>query len=202
MMVWHEPQKEKGGVKNEKIRSFYAPISETIARQRAVAFLTQAGYRQLPDFSGYLHFKRGSIIGTLSNFNPTRWACAANVRITSEASSSEINVKTKITNDPFEKRFAEELLTAEFSRLEAAVTTNEFNTFDVGDLKRRIASYVYRVVGLFAGFLISVVLGIIAGMLALTTLNISPLTASAIGTGVFLILVAICLVAWGRQKKH
>ena len=184
------------------IRSFYAPISETIARQRAVAFLTQAGYRQLPDFSGYLHFKRGSIIGTLSNFNPTQWACAANVRVTSEASLSEINVETKITNDPFEKRFAEELLAAEFSRLEAAVTTNEFNTFDIGNLRKRIASYVYRIMGLFAGFIISMVLGIIAGIFALATLNIPPLAASAIGAGVLLILVAICLVAWGRQKKR
>ena len=184
------------------IRSFYAPISETIARQRAVAFFTQSGYRQLPDSGGYLHFKRGSIIGTLSNFNPTRWTCAANVRVTSEASLSEINMETKITNDPFEKCFAEELLTAEFSRLEAAVTTNEFNTLDVGDLRKKIASYVYRIVGLFAGFLISVVLGIIAGLFALTTLNISTLATSAIGAGVFLILTAICLVAWGRQKKH
>jgi hypothetical protein len=176
-------------------RSFYAPISETAARERVVAFLTQAGYSQLPDFGGHLHFKRGSIIGTLSNFNPTRWACAVDVRVTSEeTSSSEINVETEIINDPFEKRFAEELLTAEFSRLEAAVTTNEFNILDVSDLRKRIASHVYRVVGLFAGFVISIVLGTFAGMFALTELNISPLAASAIGIGVFSILVVIALV--------
>jgi hypothetical protein len=182
--------------------SFYAPISETIACQRATAFLTQSGYIQLPDSRGYLHFKRGSIIGTLSNFNPTRWACAVDVRVTSESSMSEINVETKITNDPVEKRFADELLTAELSRLEAAVTTNEFNTFDASDLRKRIASFVYRVVGLFAGFIISVVLGIIASMFALTKLNVSLLAASAIGAGLFLILVAICLVAWVRQKNN
>jgi hypothetical protein len=181
-------------------RSFYAPIPETIARQRAVSFITQAGYRQLPDFSGYLRFKRGSILGTLSNFNPTRWACAANVRVTSEAGLSKVNVETKITNDPFEKRFAVELLTAELSRLEVAVTTNEFNTFDVGDLRKRIASNVYRIVGLFAGIIISAVLGIFAGIFALATLNVSPLAASAIGAGVFSILVALCLVA--RRPAH
>lgn len=183
-------------------RSFSAPISENVARQRAVDFLAQAGYTQLLNSGGSLHFCRGSIIGTLSSFNPTRWACTVNVRVTSEASLSEIDVETIITNDPFEKRFAEELLTSEFSRLEAAVTANEFNTFDASDVRKRIASYVYRVVGLFAGFIISVVLGVIAGMFALTTLNIPPLAASAIGVGFFLILVTICLVAWGRQKKH
>jgi hypothetical protein len=183
-------------------RSFCAPIAETIARQRAVAFLTQAGYRQLPDSNCCLRFKRGSIIGTLSHFNPTRWACTVDVRVTSQAGQSAINVETKITNDPFEKRFAEELLTAEFNLLEAAVTTDEFSTLNIADLRRRIAAYVYRVVGLFAGFIISVVLGVIAGMLALTKLNISPLSASAIGIGVFVILVAICLIVWGRQRKH
>jgi hypothetical protein len=69
-------------------------------------------------------------------------------------------------------------------------------------LRKRIASFVYRVVGLFAGFIISVVLSIIAGMFALTKLNVSLLAASAIGAGLFLILVAICLVAWVRQKNN
>jgi hypothetical protein len=183
-------------------RSFHAPISEAIACQRVIAFFTQSGYRQLPDSRGYLHFKRGSIIGALSNFNPTRWACETDILITSESSMSEINVETKITNDPVEKRFAEELLTAELSRLEAAITINEFNTFDASDLRKRIASFVYRVVGLFAGFIISAVLGIIAGMFALIKLNVSLLAASAIGAGVFLIFVAICLVAWVRKKNN
>jgi hypothetical protein len=181
-------------------RSFYAPITEAIARERAVTFLFQAGYRQLPDFNGYLRFKRGSILGALSNFNPTRWACAASVRVTSEAGLSKVNVETKITSDPFEKRFAAELLTAELNRLEAAVATNEFNIFHVGDLRKRIASHVYRVVGLFAGILISAVLGIFAGIFALAKFNLSPLAASAIGAGVFSILVALCLVA--RRPAH
>jgi len=184
------------------IHSFNAPISETIARQRAVDFFVQVGYKQLPDSDGCLHFKRGSIIGTLSNFNPKSWACVVNVRLTSGTGSSEINVETKITADPFEKHFAEELLTTEFDRLEAAVTTDEFNTFDVGDLRRRIAAHVYHIVGLFAGFIITVFLGFIAGTFTLTTLNISPLSVSAIGAGIFVILAAICLVVWGRHKKH
>jgi hypothetical protein len=184
------------------VRSFYAPIPEAIARQRAVAFLSQADYRQIPDSSGYLHFKRGSIIGTLSNFNPIRWACTVNISITKKTNLSEINVETEVTNDPIEKRFAEELLTTEFSRLEAAVTTNEFNTFNVSDLRKRIASFVYRIVGLFAGFMLSIVLGIIAGMLAFTRLNVSLFSASAISVGIFLILAAICLVVWVKQKKQ
>ena len=182
--------------------SISAPISENLARERTIAFFIQTGCEQLPDSDGCLHFKRGSIIGTLSNFNPKSWACVVNVRLTSGTGSSEINVETKITADPFEKRFAEELLTTELSRLEAAVTNDEFNTFDVGDLRRRIAAHVYHIVGLFAGFIISVFLGFIAGTFTLTTLNISPLSASAIGAGVFVILAAICLVVWGRQKKH
>jgi hypothetical protein len=183
-------------------RSFSAPVPEATALQRITGFLTQAGYRQIPDSSGYLHFKRGSIIGSLSNFNPTRWACAASVRLTSQAGLSEINAEIKITSDPFEKRFAEELLTAEFSRLETAVTTNEFKNFDASDWKKRIASYVYRVVGLFAGLLVSMVLGIVAGMLALNKLNMSSFIAAVIGAGVCLILAAICFFAWRRQKKH
>ena len=148
-------------IKMKVIRSLSLPISETIARQRTITFFTQAGYRQLPELSGDIYFKRGSIFGTISNFNPTHWACTAKVSVKSENSLSEINVETKITNDPFEKRFAEELLTDEFIQLKAAIATNEFNILDVSDLKKRIASHVYRVVGLFAGLIILVVLGII-----------------------------------------
>ena len=124
-----------------------------------------------------------------------------NVQVTSDTGMSKINVENQITNDPFEKRFAEELLTAEFILLEAAVSKNEFNVFDVGDLKKRIASHVYRIVGLFAGFILSLVLGIITGIFTLNKLSISSLAASLIGAGVFLALMAICLVAWRRQKK-
>lgn len=182
-------------------RSFYTPISEAVACQRAVTFLTRVGYKQLIDSSNYLHFKRGSIIGTISNFNPTKWACTMNVRVTSETGMSKINIEAQIANDPFEKRFAEELFTAEFNLLDAAVTTNEFNIFDVVDLRKRIASHVYRVVGLFGSFILSLVLGIITGIFTLTTLSISPLAASLIGAGVFLAMGAICLSVWRRQKK-
>jgi hypothetical protein len=143
------------------IRNFHSPVSETIARQRALTFFTQAGYRQLPDCESCLKFKRGSVFGTISNFNPTQWACTANISIKSKANLSEINVETTITTDPLEKRFAVELMNEEFIRLEAAITTNEFNTFDIRYLKKRIASHVYRVVGLFAGLIILLVIGII-----------------------------------------
>ena len=126
----------------------------------------------------------------------------ATVRVKSENSLTETNIEIEITNDPFEKRFAEELLTGEFIRLEAAITTNEFNIFDVGDLKKRISSFVYRVMGLCAGFIISSVLGINVGMSVITSLNVSVLYAWVIGAGLFLILVAICLVAWVKQKKQ
>jgi hypothetical protein len=184
------------------IRPFSAQILEPVAGQRVVTFLTQAGYKQLSDSGGSLHFKRGSIIGTIFNFDPKKWACAVDVSLTSEPGSSEINVEAKITNDPFENSLAEELLTAEFNLLETACTAGEFNTFDAFDLRRRIAAYVYRVVGLFAGFIISAILGVIMGTFVLTKFAISTLAASAIGAGVFAILVAICLVMWTRQEGH
>ena len=128
------------------VRSFSVPVSETIVRERAVTFLTQAGYRQQPDSSGYLHFKRGSNIGALFNFNPQKWACDVHVRIKSEGSSSEINMEAEISTDPTEKRFAEELVTAEFSLLEAAITMNEFKTYNVSWLKKenRCSRLSYR----------------------------------------------------------
>ena len=184
------------------VRSFPAPIAEAIVCERIVAFFTQFGYRQLADFSGCLHFQRGSIMGTLSSFNPIRWASSVNVRVTSDTGTSTINVEIQITHDPFEKRFAEEMLTAEFAALKAAVITNEFNIFDVSDLRKRIAAYVYRVVGLFAGYMLSLVLGILTGMFIFTQFNISSLAASVIGAGIFLVLITICLIVWRRQKKN
>jgi hypothetical protein len=114
---------------------------------------------------------------------------------------SKINVETQIAHDPLEKRFAEELSAAEFSLLEAAVTNNEFKTVNVNDLRKSIASHVYRIVGLFGGFLLAVVLGIIIGMFIYTRLNLSALASSAIGAGVFLAGVIICLIVWRRQTK-
>ena len=183
------------------VRSFPAPVSETVVSERAVTCLTQAGYNKQPDSSGDLHFRRGYIIGALANFNPQKWACDVYIRIKSEESSSEIKVEAEIFTDPTEKRFGEELLTAELSLLEAAVTLNEFKTYDVSALKKRITAHVYRTVGIFASFIFSIILVIAAGLFAYTRLDISILVASVIGAGVLLLLTAIFLVLWGKQKK-
>jgi hypothetical protein len=183
------------------VRSFFAPISEVIVRERFVTFLTEADYRQQPDSNGYLHFRRGSKIGELFNFNPQRWACDVHVYIKSEESSSEINMEAEISTDPTEKGFAEELVTAEFSLLEAAIITNEFKTYNVNALKKRIAAHVYRIVGIFTSFTFSIILGIIAGLFTYIKLNLSMFGASAIGAGVLLLLIAIFLVLWREQKK-
>ena len=90
--------------------------------------------------------------------NPTKWACTAAINIKSEGTSSQINTTAEISTDPTEKHFAEELLTEEFRLLEIAVTTNEFNTFDVSDLKKRIAGHVSRIVLVSAALMISAVL--------------------------------------------
>jgi hypothetical protein len=183
------------------VRSFSATVSETIVRERAIIFLTQAGYGQRPDSSGYLYFKRGSNIGTLSNFNPQHWACELHLRIKPEGSLSEINVEGEISTDPTEKHFAEELLTAEFSLLEAAITTNEFKTFDISELKKKIKSHVYRIVGIFTSFMFSIILGIVVGLFTSIDLDISILGASVIGAGVLLLMFTIFLVLWRKQKK-
>jgi hypothetical protein len=184
------------------VRSFSVPVSATVVRERAITCLTQAGYRQQPDSGGYLNFKRGSNIGTLFNFNPQRWACNVHVRIKSEESSSGINMEAEISTDPTEKRFAEELVSAEFSLLEAAITMNEFKTYNVSALKKRIAAHVYRTVGIFTSFMFSIILGIIAGLFTYIKLNMSMFGASAIGVGVALLMAAIFLVLWGKQKKN
>jgi hypothetical protein len=183
-------------------RTFEAPITEAFARERIITFFTRAGYRQLPDSGGGLHFKRGSIIGTFSNFNPTKWACSANIGIKSETTSSQISLEYEISTDPTEKDFGEELLTAELSRLEDAVTTNEFNIFDVSDLKKRITSRVFHVVIIFAALILAVIIGIVAGFFASINLNIPTLGSAAIGTGIFLILAAVSLIILRRQKQR
>ena len=183
------------------VRSFSAPVSEVVVRERAKTFLTQAGYRQQPDSDSYLHFKRGSNIGALSNFNPQKWACAVYVRLKSKGNSSEIDVEAEISTDPTEKRFAEELITAEFNLLEAAVTLNEFKTYDVSALKKKIAAHFYRVVGIFTSFMFSVILGIVAGLFIYVKFNFSEFAASAIGAGILLLMAAIFLILWRKQKK-
>ena len=182
-------------------RTFSAPVPEPETRQRAAAFLTQAGYRQSSDSGGVLHFRRGSLLGTLTNFDPTRWASEVNLRISDHAGECEIIVDAAIANDPFEKHFAEELLTAEFGLLKAALATGKVGTLDVRDLRRRISSHVYHVVGLFGGFILSVVLGIAASTFALARLDVAPPAAWGIGAGLFLVLAGICLVAWRRASR-
>jgi hypothetical protein len=183
------------------VRSFLAPISEVIVRERFVTFLTEADYRQQPDSNGYLHFRRGSNVGAISSFNPRKWAAEVYIRIKSEGNSSEIYVKVKMSSDPTEKRFAEELLTAEFDLLEAAVTLGEFKTYDVSALKKKIATHFYRVVGIFASFIFSVILGVVAGLFIYVNFNFSEFAASATGAGILLLMAAIFLILWRKQKK-
>ena len=184
------------------IHSFNVQLTENVARERVAAFFSQSGFKQLPGSGSGLYFKRGSIWGTLSSFNPTKWACTVNIDVKSEDISCQISVGYEISNDPTEKDFAEELLTAEFSRLEAAVTTNEFNIFDVRDLKKRITSRVSHFVVIFAALILAVIIGIIAGFFASINLNIPTLGSAVIGTGIFLILAAFSLIILRRQKQR
>jgi hypothetical protein len=106
-----------------------------------------------------------------------------------------------MSSDPTEKRFAEELLTAEFDLLEAAVTLGEFKTYDVSALKKKIAAHFYRVVGIFASFIFSVILGVVAGLFICVNFNFSEFAASATGAGILLLMEAIFLILWRKQKK-
>ena len=114
---------------------------------------------------------------------------------------SEINIEAEISTDPTEKRFAEELITAEFSLLEAAITLNEFKTYYVSGLKKKIAAHVYHVVGIFTAFVFAVILGIVGGLFAYVELDISLFGASAIGVGILLLIAAVFLMIWRKQKK-
>ena len=95
------------------IRNFYAPVPESIARERFTAFMAHAGYELASD-EGRLIFKRGSFAGTLSSFNPLNLACTASAALTARGDNlTELNILYAITNDPFEGHFASELLAAE-----------------------------------------------------------------------------------------
>jgi hypothetical protein len=181
--------------------TFTTTIPAATARERIAAFLVQAGYKQLPGADGGLYFKRGSTWGTLSSFNPMKWACAATINIKSEGTSSQINTTAEISSDPTEKHFAEELLTEELGLLEAAVTTNVFNIFDVSDLKKKIAGHVSRIVLVSAALMISAVIGVIAGAFASFSLNIHLIGSTAIGIGFLIITGALFAVILRRQKK-
>ena len=181
--------------------TFTTTIPAATARERIAAFLVQAGYKQLPGADGGLYFKRGSTWGTLSSFNPMKWACAATINIKSEGTSSQINTTAEISSDPTEKHFAEKLLTEELGLLEAAVTTNVFNIFDVSDLKKKIAGHVSRIVLVSAALMISAVIGVIAGAFASFSLNIHLIGSTAIGIGFLIITGALFAVILRRQKK-
>ncbi len=183
-------------------RTFAAQVSQTVGRERIESFMTRAGYRRLPASEDCLRFRRGSIFGTLTNFDPTRWACAMTVRLTAKASAADISAEARIASDPFEKQFAEELLTTELSRLEAAVTAREPGSLDLDGLRRRVRSHFYRVVGLFASLIFHAILGVLARTMAAAMLSISQVAAWMIGAGVFLALTGACLVVWSRQPKR
>ncbi len=186
-----------------KIEStFQTPIPETIARQRAVDFMRQSDYKQLPDSAGgVLLFQRGSTWGMLTGFDPKRWKCTLSINVKPEGAVSEVNIKAKITTDPTEKRFAAELLTAEFNLLESAVTANEIKSFDTGNLKKKVAGHVYRIVTISAAMMISAVIGVIAGAFSSFSLNIPVWGAAVIGAGFLLIMAGLFAVILRRQKK-
>ena len=183
------------------VRSFSAPVPEATAIERVTSFLTQSGYRQLPVSNNVLQFKRGSMFGTISSFDPRRWACTANFRVIPEDKASHISAEIEIATDPTEKRFAEELLNAEFTRLVAAVTKNEFNAYDISALKTGVSSHVNRLVMIFAGSMLSVILSIVIGQYCSKILDISILGSSLIGFGVLLISALIFQILFGRLVK-
>jgi hypothetical protein len=178
------------------------PVAEPVARQRINDFFARNGYKQQPDSAdGNLHFQRGSFWGTVTSFDPKRWACILNLSIKQETASSSINIAGEIATDPTEKRFAAELLTAEFDRLEAAVTRNEFNTFDAGDLKKRVKHHVAHYVALCAAIMISLFIGGIAGIFAAINLNIAIVGSAAIGAGFMIVTAALFRLILRRQKN-
>ena len=177
------------------------PVTETLARRRVSDFFTRNGYKQQPDSAdGKLHFQRGSMWGTLTSFDPKRWACILNLSIKQEAASFSINIAAEISTDPTEKRFGAELLTADFDLLEAAVTGNEISTFDAGDLKKRVNHHVAHYVALCAAIMISLFIGGIAGIFAAINLNIAIVGSAAIGAGFLIVAAALFWLILRRQK--
>ena len=183
-------------------RSILAPTPVDVTRQRAAAYFTLAGYRQRPDSDGCIRFTRGSIAGSATNFDPTRWGCVVNFRVIPDGNTSRVDLEVTIAADPFERRFAKELLAAEFSGVEAAIAGKAFTAVDTGDLRRRVASHVYRVVGLFAGVMFPAILGVLAGAFVLNRLSAALPAVLGVGGGVFVIFAAICLAVWYWRTKH
>ncbi|MHB1415373.1 MAG: hypothetical protein ACYC1C_08985 [Chloroflexota bacterium] len=55
-------------------RTFAVATTETSARQLTISNLTQAGYRIKDEQQGRMVFGRGSLLGTLTGFDPKSWA--------------------------------------------------------------------------------------------------------------------------------
>jgi hypothetical protein len=182
-------------------RTFSAPVPEAIARERTQEYLTHFHFKQLPSSNGRLLFKRGSIWGTLFSFNPSKWACQVDINITPDANWTKIEMNAEISTDPTEKRFAEELLTAEFSLLEASISIDEKKCYNITTLQRRISGHVMRIVKVVGLSMLSVIIGIGAGQLVSKNTNVSILLSSIIGAAVSLIMMAIFQLLMGRPKE-
>ncbi len=181
-------------------RSFQAAVTAPVAIQRAAAFLVKAGYRQHSSSRTGLLFRRGSLFGTLTSFDPTRWSCDVTVSAEPRADSCSVEMMADIPTDPSEKRFAEELISAELGSLEAAVAGHEVADFDVAGLKKRVSFHVYRVVGMFASLIVPAILGALA--FALATGNAGEAGSWAIALGTFIVAAAGCLLLWQRLTRR
>ena len=137
----------------------------------------------------------------LTSFDPKRWKCTLSVDIKQEGAATAGNIEAKIATDPTEKHFAKELLTAEFSLFETAVTANELKYFDAGGLKKKVAAHVSRIVMMSAALMISAVIGVIAGAVASFSLKIPVLGTAAIGAGFTIITAGLFVVLLRNQKK-
>ncbi len=181
-------------------RRFSLEVQDEIALQRGATFLLRSGYRQVQRSPGGATFRRGSLLGTLTSFDPRHWSCDLRISTRGATGSGELKAEAEITSDPSERRYGEELITAEFNLLEAALTADhEVNSFDVTDLKRRISLHVYRIVGLCASIAVPAVLAVFVFTLAMGRLNAT--TAWAVSAATFCLAAAICLVVWRKLTR-
>jgi hypothetical protein len=187
----------------EICRNFFAPMPEAEARERAVAFFTGCGYKPVFDGGGIFTFERGSILGTVSNFNPKSWAGKVRVRISPGSGVADITVIARLTSDPFERSFARELLTAEIDAFEGALRKRKTGPVDTEGLKKRVAANVYRTVGLVGGVIFAAVPGVLGWLLLYRLLHYTFLLALISGIFIFLILAVLSYMIYAnaRNKK-
>lgn len=178
--------------------SFSVSVNEITAHSRTGSFFTLSGYEQTSG-SGSLEFNRGSMLGSFTSFNPLKWKCQVEVRI-SPGLNTEIYVRYNIRSDPFEKSITHILWDEELARLQSYISSGDFAVVDPDVNTKRIKNYVFRLIGLPAGLFLAAVLGVVAGILAGTS-GISNLTAYIIGLAVFIFLGTITAVLWARSKK-